>query len=677
MPSFYKIQRIALVASFPVILCSSLQIHTHRRHKSLWNPIHCHQFTRHISPSTTALYSTTDEETHDDETLLQSIDISTLQNLCTQYSLSTTGTKQELLQRLRDYANRQAELDAIRRLGRKERVESNLEGKSRHTFVEEDAFYPYKEADEEDSGYFYYSAPESDEDKKKKKKEEEERIQKQKQFQAMRSPHHITAPPPPKEIEPNEKGERVVTIYSTTDNNDLTSMTNSEMSMDDIYQKSSLGTNRSPEDSLIGGPFGDTSGSRRKKEDESQLEKAKENLRELVGNLLATTGAPAFQEDYEEENGSESNPFETPYGFVGFQPERIPPNLLVESSYALRMQNGKALKEVLSEYELQAIGHDGMAADNVSKGGGHYREVEKVRSFLEGFRKSEERRIARETSTMLLERLVKEGVSGLDQMLASMPKEGGDSSYMLGVNGGEAGELNTALVRYLEEAIREQEQRVGKVQIRDRKERLGDTNSLGEEEENDIVWNVTRGEDGTTIETIDLSDPLLREELERTKAKLPQYNADDNLSSMTVQEKMLLLLKLLRDRVKVEAVMGNHSQARNLRILAYCLKARSDDERRKFILDELGMSLDALDVFFDLVTSSIDYTEARTNDGFSFMPGQSPKTALSPLLNLTKLRAIKELVVELKASQQWKASGVSRKAQAASPDDNRMIDELM
>lgn len=233
-----------------------------------------------------------------------------------------------------------------------------------------------------------------------------------------------------------------------------------------------------------------------------------------------------------------------------------------------------------------------MAADNVSKGGGHYREVEKVRSFLEGFRKSEDRRVARETSTMLLERLVKDGISGLDQMLASMPKEGGDSSYMLGVNGGEAGELNTALVRFLEEAIREQEQRVGKRQNRDRKDGLSATNNVREEEENDIMWNVTRGEDGTTIETIDLNDPVLREELERTKTQLPEYDEDDNFLSMTVQEKMLLLLKLLRDRVKVEAVMGNHSNARNLRILAYCLKARSDEEKRKFILDELGMSLD-------------------------------------------------------------------------------------
>jgi hypothetical protein len=217
---------------------------------------------------------------------------------------------------------------------------------------------------------------------------------------------------------------------------------------------------------------------------------------------LATTGAPAFQDDYED-GESAANPFQTPYGFVGCQPERIPPSTLVDSSYALRIQNGKALREILEEYELQAIGHDGMAADDASKGGGHYREVEKVRSFLEGFRKSEERRISRETSTMLLDRLMEEGVTGLDQLLSSMPKEGEDTSYMLGVDGGEAGELNSALIRYLEEAIREQEQRVERIQSTTMKNERAQARNL-EEEENDLKWNVTRGEDGTTIELLTL-----------------------------------------------------------------------------------------------------------------------------------------------------------------------------
>lgn len=83
---------------------------------------------------------------------------------------------------------------------------------------------------------------------------------------------------------------------------------------------------------------------------------------------------------------------------------------------------------------------------------------------------------------------------------------------------------------------------------------------------------------------------MLRDELEKTKEGAGVMT--DSLATMTVQEKMLLLLKLLRDRVKVEAVIGNDEHARNLRVLAYCLKAANDEERQQLILEELGNSLD-------------------------------------------------------------------------------------
>ena len=83
---------------------------------------------------------------------------------------------------------------------------------------------------------------------------------------------------------------------------------------------------------------------------------------------------------------------------------------------------------------------------------------------------------------------------------------------------------------------------------------------------------------------------MLREELEKTKEGAEVLA--ETLVTMTVQEKMLLLLKLLRDRVKVEAVVGNDTHARNLRVLAYCLKAANDEERQQLILEELGNSLD-------------------------------------------------------------------------------------
>ncbi|KAL3772713.1 hypothetical protein ACHAWU_004958 [Discostella pseudostelligera] len=640
----------------PIRYCSVATYHTHHRLSSL-------------SDNSNSIISELDDERpidDDDETLLNSIDPSTLQNLCAQYSLSTSGTKQEMLNRLREFANQQAEMDAQRRRGRTQRVEANLEGKARHTVLdpqgEEMLVQELEDGYDEMQGYFYYASAETEEEKIRK--EEERRKQK---LAAMRkSQSHITAPNLPDNIQPNEKGERVVTVYSTTDRNDLTGMTSQSpvadnMSMDSArFQQKSLRDDQ-PEESLIGGPFGDTSGSKRKKADASQIENAKEYIREFVRNLLATTGAPAFQDDYDEEVESSTsrstNSFSSPYGFTGFQPERIPPDVLSKSSAALRVSNGKALKDVLSEYELQAIGHDGMAADDKSKGGGHYREVENVGTFLEGYRKAEVRRIARETSAMLLDRLVKEGVKGLDQLLAGMVREGDDLGDFKSTS--EGGELNGALVRYLEDAIRVQEQRVKKTpSVSDSSGNRRGTPD--ESDETELMWNVTRGEDGTIIETFDPNTPmvkkLLREELEKTKDSAGVMA--DRLLTMTVQEKMLLLLKLLRDRVKVEAVIGNDAHARNLRVLAYCLKAANDEERRQLIMEELGNSLDSLDVFSELVTASIDYADARTND--YFMPGDSQQAYVSPVLDVAKLQKIKSIVERIKMKASWKASGLSQ-----------------
>jgi len=196
----------------------------------------------------------------------------------------------------------------------------------------------------------------------------------------------------------------------------------------------------------------------------------------------------------------------------------------------------------------------------------------------------------------------------------------------------------------------------------------------------DVLWNVTRGDDGTIIETIDPNTPMvkqmLRDELEKTKE-----GVKEEILTMTVQEKMLMLLKLLRDRVKVEAVIGNDAHARNLKVLAYCLKAANDEERQQLILEELGSSLgvsahdviayilkfstnltqtststtflQSLDIFSDLITASIDYAEARSNDF---------EASVSPVLDISKLQKIKIIVERLKGSQRLKASGISPEA---------------
>ena len=385
----------------------------------------------------------------DDEALLASIDESTLRGLCEQYSLPTNGTKAEMLRRLRDFANDRARIETERRRGRAARVEDSLEGKARHTILDEsdDAFHASGggasdasgDDDDEMGGYFYYEAPETPEERERREKERREKLRQRRDrgVGGASSPSRVTAPPIPENVRVNEKGERVATVFSTTDRNDLTGVTASsplsDMSLDNAeYQRKSVNVESRPEETLMGGPFGDTSGSRRRKVDSTRIEEAKESLRKLVRNLLATTGAPAFQDDYDDDDAddgvtSSSNPFASPYGFTGFDPSRIPPDVLSESSSTLRVDGGRPLKEVLSEYELQAIGHDGFDADDRSKGGGHYREVEKVGSFLDGYRRSEERRVARETAAMMLDRLVREGVRGLDSLLAGMTREGNNA----------------------------------------------------------------------------------------------------------------------------------------------------------------------------------------------------------------------------------------------------------
>lgn len=459
--------------------------------------------------------STVQQPMDDDETLLGSVDESMLQGLCKQYSLEDTGSKVELLRRLRDYAARQALKESQRRRGRTKRVEANFEGKARHTIIDQEPYEEMEEETDEVQGYFYYAAPETEQDKQRKEKERRERLKKR--IEVSRAHSQITAPPPPESVKPNEKGERVVTLYSTQDQNDLTSqahLSSDRMSMDNAgYQQKALDV---------------TGSTRANKADDDLLEKVRGDLVEVVRNLLATTGLPAFQDDYEEGDEIASNTFS--YGYTGFQPDRIRPDDLSSSSVAIRVNNGQVLKEVLSEFELQAVGHDGFAADDIANGGGHYREVEKVRSFLEGYRKAEERRVARETATMLLDRLVKDGISGLDQLLAGMIREGDEASYTAASDGGE---LNSALVRYLEEAIREQEQRVEK-STRGMKD-----NGLPHEpsDDSDILWNVTRSDDGTIIESLDPNNPavgrIIRDELEKTKESAGIV--DGKLVTMTVQ----------------------------------------------------------------------------------------------------------------------------------------------
>ena len=59
----------------------------------------------------------------DDETLLQKVDASYLQDLCKQLNLSAEGSKEELLLRLRTHADEQAKIERARRAKLNEEIE--------------------------------------------------------------------------------------------------------------------------------------------------------------------------------------------------------------------------------------------------------------------------------------------------------------------------------------------------------------------------------------------------------------------------------------------------------------------------------------------------------------------------------------------------------------------------
>lgn len=620
----------------------------------------------------------------DDETLLKTVTLPYLRSLCAQHSISRTGTKVELLQRLRSHASNVASIDAARKKEsierRKEAVRTGGTATEKHRLIEGE-----EEEEEEDEleseGSFYYLLPTSPSaDAEARQRTRKERPPAPAGYPAS------NPPPPPERIRPNADGERIVAIYDSTDRNDLTGCdagplpgrsvnTGNEAMMGGHSRLSSAADD--PSRGLAGGPFGDVSGSKRKRRSTEESERAREVLEELVGGLLAGTGAPGFADEYDEIDvvdddversddaggGLTSRAKETSAAhqreFTGFDPASVPLALLSESSRALRC--GDVLQEVLSEYELTAIGRDGTAGDDVSNGGGHYREVSKVRAFLEGYANAERKRIARETTTMLLDVLVREGVKGLDVTLASMTRGGGGDD---GSAAGEAGELNDDLVRYLEDAAREQEQKV---------ERL--VGSGGETEEKEIsaamredekggiddvseLWNVTN-EDGENVEVIDPSDPAVREAL-KDELSLPPSAEADNERPRTAPEKLLLLLSSLRDRIKAEALVFadevDENKGRNLRILAHCLHASgSSEEREGIIANEFGSSLDRLDSFVDLVTSSIEYAESASNELLRPSPSRSTMKALDVPL----LRAVRRCAEAVRERRARRASGVT------------------
>ena len=518
-----------------------------------------------------------DDEIIDDKTLLSTVEKQQLVKLCLQLQLPTKGTKETLLKRLRAYADEQAEMERKILMERSRRVEEGSDNdKERYEIIDDT-----NDDDENDvlnDGFFFFDLPDHAINVTNK---QEEKSKPKKPTSIPNSA--VTAPPPPKE--PNEKGERVVTVYSTADQNDLTGVAAAQpgqaaMANDNLMTvDSSSNPGNQPWDMQQNQRGGTTS---------KETEQATETVVELVSILLAMSGAPAFSSVVGGEDLMEKVPSYIPTDdeFVGFDPSKVPTELLVASSQALRTGRGQILDEVIRHFELQAIGQDGIAGDDVEKGGGHYREVTKVRAFLDGYRRAEVRRLARETAAMLLDKLVLEGVEGLDMMLASMARSGDDNAAF-------SGELNDSLLDYLNSAIRQQEQKVDEFVSKRLDEPAKEKQVqflLEENDEIDTLWNVTE-EDGEQVETIDPNDAKVYNALQREQQKAELAALAGSNIPETAPEQLLLLLTLLRERIKAEGAFGPDEKGRNLRLLAYCLRL-SDAEREQLVLKEVGNSLD-------------------------------------------------------------------------------------
>ena len=555
-----------------------------------------------------------DDELMDDITLLETITRTQLVELCEscQLPVAESASKQVLLQQLRQHAAMQAAAAQERLERRRRRVEEgagwgeddDFSSKERYELVEDNYNYDNKSDKDlwdDDEAVFLYAAPDvktnsesSDQQSKRQKSTGTSQTTKQKQPTRILDRSTVTAPPLPPDTPVNEDGTRSVTIYSTTEQNDLTAVASSQPGANQQFDPlSSSGVNTPQPWDLERQMTSSTS--------ERALEQARVQILELVSNLLTLSGAPGFLTGMDDDDDDDDgNAITTPVyssksrqPFVGFNPATVPTDWLNQASAALKAGRGQILQEVLREFELRAVGLDGAMGDARDRGGGHYAEVNKVRAFLEGYRRAQVRKVARETATLLLDKLCSEGLDGLDITLASMVRSNDDTASEAGV------ELNDSLLDFLNDAIRQQEKKVDQL-VAKRLERLNHgaaVENRDDESDHDPMqqlWNVTM-EDGQRVETLDPRNPIVQRVLQEEAAKADAMSLSPPTGPTipeTAPEQLLLLLTLLRERVKTEAAFGTDEKGRNLRLLAYCLRVSTNEDREQLILNAVGNSLD-------------------------------------------------------------------------------------
>lgn len=549
----------------------------------------------------------------DDRKLLSETDKEKLVQLCQQFVLPVDGTKEELLIRLRSHAQRRIEEERQRMTDQKIKIEDGggLNDREKYEIINpgnRENENDNDNNDDENDAYFYFGIQESFDADSDNDNSSIKIIQQVSNNQPMTRENLIAPPLPPGGIEPDENGERVVTVYSTSDQNDLTGLAAAQPG-NGAAQDPMTGSAIEPENTVWDFQKDQNNAISNQKSEvsEYELECAKTEVIELVQSLLATTGAPGFADfdgdgDEYDNNNNDAQPlskiysssFAAPQGFVGFDPSKLPTDYLAKASKSIRVSRGSILADVTRDFEIRAVGYDGAFGDDEKRGGGHYRQVTLVRSFLEGYRRAEVRRLARGTATMLLDRLVMDGIEGLDSTISLMTRVGDDTNQ-------EAGELNDSLLDYLSDAIRQQEKKVekllnsvNKIEELERSMKNNDVMNDFDQDQLEQFWTV-ENEDGKRIETFNPKDPAtkiaLQDEYEKAR-KEEEAVLKRAILPNSAPEKLLVLLKLLRERIKIEAAFPHDEKSKNLRVLAYCLNLDSDKLRKELIVKEFGFSLD-------------------------------------------------------------------------------------
>jgi len=193
---------------------------------------------------------------------------------------------------------------------------------------------------------------------------------------------------------------------------------------------------------------------------------------------------------------------------------------------------------------------------------GNYKKIRKLSLFLNAYRTAEDHKVARNTCSMMLGLLLRDGVEALDKMLSTMVKSKNGKIVRVG-------EINDNCLKYLDDIIWTQE-----------KKKQLQSFSLANKEGNFVVLP---NQHDINIRCIHDEELNFHEHNELTTGKmLPnQYFDDFDSKDKSLQGRVVYLLRLLRHRIKTEIAFPNDDKGEYLRLLVYCINTSNDIEKKR------------------------------------------------------------------------------------------------